>query len=61
MTSLTELMISEPLLQNTFILRRPGVATFAGIIKIGTMIIKTILKLKELEIMYQNTICICIS
>ena len=61
MTSWTEIMTSEPLLQNTFILRRPGVAIFAGIIKIGTMIIKTILKLKELEIMYQNTNCICIS
>ena len=30
--------------QNTFILRRPGVAIFADIIKIVTMIIKTILK-----------------
>ena len=54
-------MTSESLLQNTFILRRPGVAIFAGIIKIATMIIKTILKLKELEIMYQNIIYICIS
>ena len=54
-------MASESLLQNTFILRRPGVAIFAGIIKIATMIIKTILKLKELEIMYQNIIYICIS
>ena len=61
MTSWTELMASESLLQNTFILRRPGVAIFAGIIKIATMIIKTILKLKELEIMYQNIIYICIS
>ena len=34
----------------------PGVVIFADIIKIGTMFNKKILKLKELEIMYQNTI-----
>ena len=42
----------------------PGVASFADI-KIVTMFIKTIFKdpknLKELEIMYQNAISICIS
>ena len=46
-------------------LRRPRVAIFADIIKIVTMFVKTICKdskmSKELEIMYQNTICICIS
>ena len=46
-------------------LRRPRVAIFADIIKIVTMFVKTIRKdskmSKELEIMYQNTICICIS
>ena len=33
-------MTSQPLFQNTFILRRPGVAIFADIIKIVTMFIK---------------------
>ena len=46
-------------------LRRPGVAIFADIIKIIFRFIKKILKylrkVKELEIMYQNAICICIS
>ena len=42
--------------QNTFMLIMPGVVIFADIIKIGTMFNKKILKLKELEIMYQNTI-----
>ena len=45
-------------------LRRPRVAIFVDIIKIVTMFVKTIRKdsktLKELETMYQNTICICI-
>ena len=58
-------MMSQPLFQNTCILRRPGVAIFANIIKIVTTFIKTILKtqekLKELETMYQNAIYICIS
>ena len=51
--------------QKTFILRRPGITIFAEIIKIVTMFIKKIFKdqekLKELEIMYQNAIYICIS
>ena len=51
--------------QNTFILRTPRVAILADIIKIVTMFIKKSLKtqkkLKELEIIYQNTIFICIS
>ena len=58
-------MTSQPLFQNTCILRRLGVAIFANIIKIVTTFIKTILKtqekLKELETMYQNAIYICIS
>ena len=55
-------------LSKNFILRRPGVAIFADIIKIVTMFIKTILKdsrkvkkLEELEIMYLNGIYVCIS
>ena len=35
-------MTSQPLFQNTFILRRPGVAIFADIIKIVTMFTKKI-------------------
>ena len=35
---------SEPLFQNTFVLRRPEVVIFADIIKIRTMFIKTITK-----------------
>ena len=58
-------MMLERLFKNTFILRRPGVAIFGDIIKIVTMFIKQSLKtqekLKELEIMYQNGIYICIS
>ena len=38
-------------------LRRPGVVAFADIIKI----VKTQEKLKELEIIYQNPIYMCIS
>ena len=50
-------------ISNTFILRRPEVAILADIIKIVTMFIKTMIKekLKELEIMYQNSVYICIS
>ena len=58
-------MMSWPLFQETFILRRPGIAIFADIIKVVTMFIKIILKIqeksKDLEIMYQNAIYICIS
>ena len=46
-------------------LRRPGVGIFADIIKIVTIFIKTISKIsrkvKELEIMYQIAIYVCIS
>ena len=41
-TALPEIMTSEPLFQNTFILGRPGVAIFADIIKIVTMFIKSL-------------------
>ena len=46
-------------------LRRPGVRIFGDIIKTITCLLKKSLKnqekLKELEIMYQNAIYICIS
>ena len=49
----------------TFIIRRPGVAIFADIIKIITIIINFFLntqeKLIELKIMYQNANYISIS
>ena len=58
-------MTSQASFQNTFILRRSRVAIFADIIKIVTMFIKTIFEdlkeVKELEVMYQNSIYICIS
>ena len=58
-------MTSSSLFQNTFNLRRPRVANFTDIIKMITIFIKTVFKdskkLKELEIMYQNAIYICIS
>ena len=57
-----EIMISSFLLQNSVILRRPGVAIFAKINKIVTIFIKkTQEKLKELEIVYQNETYLCIS
>ena len=37
-----EIMMPKPLFQNIVILRRPGVATFAYIIKIAIMFVKTI-------------------
>ena len=40
----TEVMISQPLIQNTFILRWPRVAIFVDIIKFVTMFIKVIFK-----------------
>ena len=39
--SWTVIMTSQPLFQNTFILRRPRVTNFADIIKIATMFLKT--------------------
>ena len=56
--SWTEIMMLSPLFQNTFILRRPRVASFTDIIQIATMFIKTTFedlkekKLKELKIMH---------
>ena len=51
--------------QNIFTLRWPGVSIFAYIIKIVAMFIKTIIKdsrkLKELEVMFENSIYICFS
>ena len=55
MASWTEIMTSQPLYQNPFILRRPKVANFADIIKIPTK------RLNKLEIMCWNAIYICIS
>ena len=47
-------MTSNPIFQNTFILRRPTVAIFDEIIKIVTMFVKRIFKdpkkVKELEL-----------
>ena len=55
-TLLTKIMTSYPLIQNTVILRRLGVAILADIIKIITRFIKQPFKdsrkLKELESMY---------
>ena len=39
--SWTVIMTSQPLFQNTFILRRPRVTNFADIIKIATVFLKT--------------------
>ena len=44
MTSWTEIMTLSPFFQKILILRRPGVAIFADIIKIVITFIKTILK-----------------
>ena len=57
MTSLTKVMTSQHLLQNTFILRKPRVANLVDIIiKIAAMLLKqpskTQTKLKKLEIIY---------
>ena len=46
-TSWTDIMTSQPLFQNTFILRWPRVAVFADFIKIITMFIKTIFKVPK--------------
>ena len=55
----------QTLFQKTFILSRPKVAIFADIIKIVTISIKTVLKdskkVKEVELINQNAIYICIS
>ena len=64
MTSWIKNMTSEPCFENNFILRRPRVSIFANIMKVVTMFIiifSDSKKLKELEIMHQNGICVCIS
>ena len=57
-------MMSPFLFQNTFVVRRTGLAIFADIIKTVTVFIKKYLmtqeKLKEIDIMYQNGINIFI-
>ena len=62
-TSLAEIM-TQTLFPNTFILRRQKAANFADM-KIATMFIKTTFKdtkkLKQLEIIDLNAICICTS
>ena len=64
-TSRTEIMTSQPSFQNNLTLGRSRVAKFVYIIKVATMFIETTFKdskkLKEFEIIYQNTIDICIS
>ena len=42
--SWAEIMMSQPLFQNIFILRKPKVADFADIIKMATMFTKTTFK-----------------
>ena len=42
--SWTKVMTSQPLFQNIYILRKPGVANFAGIIQIANTPIKTTYK-----------------
>ena len=42
--SWTGLVTSQPLFQNTFVLKRPRVANFANIIKIPTMFVKAAFK-----------------
>ena len=44
MTSLTQIMTSYPLFQNTFILRSPEIASSPDIIKIAIMLNKTTLR-----------------
>ena len=65
MTPWADVMISQPLFQNTFILRWAGVATFFDIIKIVTIFIKTIFKysskVKIIENYTPNAIYIYIS
>ena len=57
-TSWTEIM-SSSLLQITFILRRPGIAIFAEIIKTVTMFIKSICKDSKLVKKIRNYISKC--
>ena len=65
MTSWTETISSSAFFQKIFILRRSGVAIFADIIKVLTILLKQSLKtqekLEESEITYLNGIYVCIS
>ena len=58
-------LLRHNLFSKIFILKRPGVAIFADIIKIESHLLKQSLKtqekLRELEIIYLNEIYICIS
>ena len=54
----------DDVMDRALILRRPRVAIFADTMKIVIIFVKTLKpqeKLKELEIMYQNPVYICIS
>ena len=54
-------MTSQPLSQNTFVLRRPRVAIFVEIIKILTIFIKTIFKDSKQVKIAKNYVSKCIS
>ena len=60
-----EILTSQLLFQNTYVLRKPRVVHFADISEIETILLKKSLKTKkkyeELKISYLNTIYICIS
>ena len=49
LTTWTEIITSQPLLQNTFILRRSGAVNYPDIIKLATILIKN-----ERDIINQN-------
>ena len=55
----TEIMTSQPLFQNTFVLRRLRVAIFADIIKIVTMFFKTIFKVSRIIKRIRNYVPKC--
>ena len=54
MTSQTEIMTSQPLFLNTFSLRSPRVAIFADIIKIVTILLKNLSRLKKVKRLRNN-------
>ena len=58
-TSWTEIMTSQNLFQNTFILRKPRVAIFVDIIKIVTTFIKKIFKDSENAKRIRNYVSKC--
>ena len=64
MTSWTEIMMSQPLYENAFILRRPTVANLLTLSILQLLLKKplnTQKRLKELESLCSNAIYICIS